>query len=262
MLSLDSNGDVIWVGASGGSAGAANNGLSFNSGAVQLGRDCSAPSGGDVLSNRLVPMNDHNLIFSDGGLSGGQDRVGLGINGCQPGAKLDVVRNNENADFDQFNTAISGANHDFSSQNAIGVKGLTDNPMNNYNAGGYFEGLNASGNVHGVRSFGMTHKGGLSAGGWFEACGSGINYGVYAEACNSHRDGRGPSYAGYFNGDVFTTGYYAPSDQRLKQNIKPVTNALDILSRINPKTYTFNTEAYPDLKLPSGTSYGVNVSGT
>lgn len=65
------------------------------------------------------------------------------------------------------------------------------------------------------------------------ACGAKHNFGIYGEVCASG------DYAGYFNGDVFTTGTYLPSDENLKQDIQPIENPTEILNSLNPKSYFF-----------------------
>jgi len=46
-----------------------------------------------------------------------------------------------------------------------------------------------------------------------------------------------------FAGNVYTTGSYTSSDQKLKQNIKDVTSAMDIIGQLKPKTYDFRQDA-------------------
>jgi len=57
-------------------------------------------------------------------------------------------------------------------------------------------------------------------------------------------------WAGYFSADVNTTGgYFTISDRRLKRNIKPITEALIIINKINPVSYYYDTEKYPGIGL-------------
>jgi Chaperone of endosialidase len=49
---------------------------------------------------------------------------------------------------------------------------------------------------------------------------------------------------------------YQSSDQNLKDNITPLTNASTILDQLTPKQYTFNKQIHPNLNLPSGQHYG------
>ena len=66
-------------------------------------------------------------------------------------------------------------------------------------------------------------------------------------------------YAGYFNGDIYATGaVYESSDARLKKNIKDVDNALDIISKLQPKHYEFRNDGnYAKLNLPRGKHFGL-----
>ncbi|MEM6686977.1 MAG: tail fiber domain-containing protein, partial [Bacteroidota bacterium] len=61
-------------------------------------------------------------------------------------------------------------------------------------------------------------------------------------------------YAGYFDGNVFTTGMYLPSDERLKTNIKDEKNALRKLKELDVVTYNFKGNKH--LNLPSELQHG------
>jgi hypothetical protein len=66
-----------------------------------------------------------------------------------------------------------------------------------------------------------------------------------------------PTYAGYFEGDVFCSNTYYYSDPKLKSNISDYTGALAILDKIPVKQYDFNTSQYPYMNLPLGHQVGV-----
>jgi hypothetical protein len=255
VLSLDDEGDVIWVATS----GAAHNGLSLNGTTVEFGQVCGSPGSAHLLSDRELPMNDHNLIFRDGNaLKPYFNRIGIGTPdpNCTPDAKLEVIRNIEGVDYDPINIAISGKNKDMTSGVAIAVNGETNNPSNQSNVGGNFVASDAQFNNQGVVGVGQSANGMNNFGGWFMACGNGTNTGIYASACNS--GGGSLSYAGVFNGDIMVNTTTYASDRRIKQNIQPITNALEILNRVQPKKYEFNRAAYPTLNLPTTKdNYGV-----
>ena len=83
--------------------------------------------------------------------------------------------------------------------------------------------------------------------------GSTINYGIYAQGPNSSYKG----YAGYFNGDVYTTGSYkTSSDARLKKDVNNLTSALGIINQLSPKTYHYKIEEFPNLHFPKELQYG------
>lgn len=76
-------------------------------------------------------------------------------------------------------------------------------------------------------------------------------YGLYATTLD------GP-YAGYFNGDIFSSGAYYGSDKNIKKNIREVSNAMSILKQLEPKNYEFKNEGnYASLHLPKGNHYGL-----
>jgi hypothetical protein len=94
-------------------------------------------------------------------------------------------------------------------------------------------------------------------GGRFEAIDTfGLNYGVYGQVSGSGSN----YYAGYFDGDVHTTGNYTrSSDAKLKSNIQPAKEDSIVarLLRLEPKTYEYNRSSYPYLSLPEGKQYGL-----
>ncbi|RZW44740.1 MAG: tail fiber domain-containing protein, partial [Flavobacteriaceae bacterium] len=64
-------------------------------------------------------------------------------------------------------------------------------------------------------------------------------------------------YAGYFNADIYLGGgIFGPSDQKLKRNIQPMTNALEKIMEIDPVTYYFNTDKFPGAFPENELTYG------
>ncbi len=76
------------------------------------------------------------------------------------------------------------------------------------------------------------------------------NYGVYAYAPTSN------GYAGYFSGNVYTTGAYQPSDARLKSDIAPLQGGLNTIMQLQAKRYTYDREQFDFMNLPEGEQYG------
>lgn len=54
-------------------------------------------------------------------------------------------------------------------------------------------------------------------------------------------------WAGFFNADVGCAGIYIGSDRKLKKDISPINNALNIVNQIEPVKYYYNTEKYPGI---------------
>ena len=68
----------------------------------------------------------------------------------------------------------------------------------------------------------------------------------------------GGDFAGYFNGDVLsTTGIFAVSDATLKENIETITDPMNILNSLVPKSYTFKQSENESMLLPQGVHYGI-----
>jgi hypothetical protein len=63
-------------------------------------------------------------------------------------------------------------------------------------------------------------------------------------------------YAAYFSGNVYCTGSYQPSDEKLKENIQPLQNALDKVMKLDVKTYSYKTTEFPEMNLPTDTQNG------
>jgi len=103
-----------------------------------------------------------------------------------------------------------------------------------YGYSSFSEGVRGVGNGWGVVGFGV----------------SGSSYGIYGTS--------GSGWAGYFNGKVFSTGGYTTSDQKLKQNIREFTSAMDIINKLKPKQYEFRQDGnYKLMNLPQGSHFGL-----
>ena len=79
---------------------------------------------------------------------------------------------------------------------------------------------------------------------------SNFNYGIYGVASTTN------GYAGYFNGNTYTTGAYQTSDAKFKSDIKPLVSGLTTLMALQPKTYVYDTDRFEFMNLPEGKQYG------
>jgi trimeric autotransporter adhesin len=77
--------------------------------------------------------------------------------------------------------------------------------------------------------------------------GTGTRYGVYGYAANGTTN-----WAGYFDGNVYTTGTYSSSDLNLKKNITNITSAISKLQAIRGVNFEWKTQA----EMPILKSYG------
>jgi hypothetical protein len=63
-------------------------------------------------------------------------------------------------------------------------------------------------------------------------------------------------YAAYFSGNVYCSGSYLPSDEKLKENIQPMQNALDKIMKLEVSTYNFKATEFPEMNLPTDRQNG------
>lgn len=59
-----------------------------------------------------------------------------------------------------------------------------------------------------------------------------------------------------FGSALASGGTWTNSDQKIKKNIQDVKNAMDIIRKLHPTTYSFKKEEYPALNLPGDRQYG------
>ena len=65
-------------------------------------------------------------------------------------------------------------------------------------------------------------------------------------------------YAGYFNGSVFSSVGFTPSDKNLKLNVKNISDAMEIINKLNPTQYEYRNDGnYKLMNLPQGNRYGL-----
>lgn len=75
------------------------------------------------------------------------------------------------------------------------------------------------------------------------------NYAVYGDANSGLSTHSPPVWAGYFAGDVFATGSYLPSDEKLKTNIQTAPSSLRRLQALGIKTYQYKPESREEISL-------------
>jgi hypothetical protein len=113
-----------------------------------------------------------------------------------------------------------------------------------------YEGLSAPGNVLGLYVDARSTDGiaDVGIGGRFE----GGQIGIQALAVDTN------GKAGFFFGDVFTSGTYSQgSDRRIKRNIHDLDGCLGKIMMLKPSAYEFRNEEFPGLCLPKGENYGL-----
>ncbi|MEI6438530.1 MAG: tail fiber domain-containing protein [Candidatus Omnitrophota bacterium] len=193
-----------------------------NSGTVTAGLGFFATLGGVNVSSGGVNVTAGGVNVTAGGVnvtaggitaSAGDVTViggNLGVGSATPGAKLDVAGNSNLGTAGIANTAT--VNGTLNVTTALGTATLTT--TKNY-----------------TTNYGITNSLGPDP---FLA----INLPVNITGLTSIG---GNNLSLILNGDIQGTGYYHSSDERLKQDIKPISAALRKINAINGVTYTFKT---------------------
>lgn len=264
VLSVDANGDVILVKDKTGSGPG-----------TSIGNYCgNTPA--PLAFHYQVPTNNFNYYFT--GDIANRDKVNIGhsCNTVNPG-KLNVTTASAS---DPNNT---GNSYTIYATNTNGIYGATNTGVygsaDNFAIPGTGMGIErgvwgyASGESDARGVYGQGGRATNSYGGYFEALApfSNTSYGVYAEARNgvsnnygiyatvggTSYNGSGPDWAGYFNGDVYTTSAsFYPSDKNLKKDIETMDNSLSIISRLRPVTYHYDVASNKGMSLPGSKQYG------
>lgn len=216
--------------------------------------------GAIVLSN----FNSTNQLV---GLSAQSINLGIGntigVNAISSGGNLNSIGvNSQSNGNSKYNFAFNGNARNgtvFSMAANLDVLGSTS-PLNQCINTEIFGGNNPIANNFGISST-VNNMGVVNYGGFFSAIGASQNIGVYGEA-NGSSTGTTPSpsqanLAGFFNGDVYISGSFGPSDQNLKEHIDTITNALSIIKQLKPKSFDYKHSSYPSMHLPSGKQYGL-----
>jgi hypothetical protein len=202
--------------------------------------------GGDVW------IGSHNAVTTPAVYAAFNGSVGIGSNNVINGYALTI---NTNSALSGINVTNPGTNPAFYSVksgagNVIDVEktSTTSNSATIYCSNG-----GSGWAIQAEANFGDGVLGYSSNGFGVYAVGN-DNNGLYAYTGNN-----AVYYAGYFIGDVYsTTGVYAGSDQKLKQNIQDFTSAMDIINQLKPKQYQFRHEGnYKLMNLPQGNHYGL-----
>ena len=180
----------------------------------------------------------------------------VGLNDATPDYLLDI----ENINLSLRSIYI---NHDntLSSSTMYGVYINADNTASNSGVSyaGYFDMTNNNDDAYGLYSLAFCDATDGSPAYAIRAYvdndnGTGAAYAIYGSVAGSST---GSKFAGYFNGDVYTTGSYLPSDRKLKTNLQPATaKVTDRLMQLPVTNFEYVKDKI-NMSLPSGRQTGL-----
>jgi hypothetical protein len=154
-----------------------------------------------------------------------------------------------------------------------GVYGTSDNSSGVYGISSNGVGVQGKGTVYGVigentsdasaNNAGVVGQSTLFSGTGVYGYANGVSGdGVYGYSASHYgivgASGKPQGFAAFFSGNTYATGTYQGSDSMLKQNIVELSSALDIISKLRPKSYTFRQDdKFNSMLLPDGKHYGL-----
>lgn len=234
------NGTEDRVGVYGQSLNNPNWGIGVQGLGGYIGVRGEAANGGyaGVFGHGAIGVHGEGLIDA-GGNSFGTGVYGYGATGLAGQGVVD-------SDIGVYGTGVSG-------NGFYGLYGIGVGDGN----GAYGFGVGGTGftGVFGGSGYqaGVGVEGYADGGGWGVDAYSTRSVGLVASTGNPDS-----SYAGVFNGSVYTSGLYAGSDRKLKQNVADMGGALALLNQLQPKTYEYRQDGdYKLMNLPKGKHYGL-----
>ncbi len=207
-----------------------SNGMTFGRGDMVFATGSSGAGNTVSAVNhaRMTIMNSGDVMFNN------SSDIGVG-NGLTTTASYPIHVNTTNRGYGVYvYNASSGSNR--------AIYGYSTSATSSaYGVYGYATGASTV-SKYGLRGYATT-------------TGASVVYGVYANTTTSST--ATSRYAGYFAGDVYCSGSYLPSYEKLKENIADAAPAMDRLLQLEIKEYSFNTKLQPHMNLPGGKQVGV-----
>jgi hypothetical protein len=171
VLSVDSNGDVVWVkvssGGSGNFGGAQNGSSVIGGNIVELGGPLGSASSAMLLNDREIPMGGRKILFSGTGVNS-SNQITIGSNPGIPG-KFNVVCNEYTSPNPGLSFAASFENYYAGGSAGAAYFASTQNKSLGRNLGIQCTAQNAFINTGLFSGAGPTQPGGVNIGGRFEA---------------------------------------------------------------------------------------------
>jgi len=201
-------------------------------------------------ANTIPYTLNNSLIYQDASSTPIANYIGIGT--TTPIGQLDVEMSSASTAADVTNALF---NTTITSGGSASINGLSMACVNNGTGNTY--GVYCAADISGINStsWGVNGVANIIGTGVTGATIIGV-YGNYNLGGNSNLTNT--YWAGYFNGPAgCTANAWTLSDMNLKNNIQPLTGALDNLMKLQPKTYTFKVNDYPGINFDQAPQMGL-----
>ena len=166
----------------------------------------------------------------------------IGIGTSAPGYLVDIAGDAAGTSYYNCNSTV----------NYVGNSDIRAYYGTSHPADGYGYGIQTYAGYYGGSFICNDGAYGFGVGAYGQATGTtGTQYGVYGYA-----GGGTTNYAVYASGLTYSTGGYSSSDAKLKKDVRVIDNAMAKINQLQPRTYTFKTDEYKYMGLPSEQQYG------
>ncbi|NGZ88640.1 tail fiber domain-containing protein [Psychroflexus maritimus] len=205
--------------------------------------------------------NDGGTVFAEQNLSSFTDAK-VGINNSSFAKALNIINESGSIGVDVFQNNTNIINTCYNATIPEGIKGqrnigydVSVNANSSENIGyrarvegqaNFRFGFQSSSVGEGITNFGISGS----------ASGADNNYGIFGRVSNTSGVSNNPGdFAGFFDGNITTTaGFFAPSDQKLKEGVNQLEFALEDLMKLQPKTYNYISSK--KINLAEGKQFG------
>lgn len=219
-----------------------------------------------ISNDTLFLAPNYEVVLPSQGVGGSNTEVLFNNNGTEDGSSLVYDATNEvfaigDNTVSDYNLYVYRPGSDYGADmtNIFGLRNGTSGATNGGTSWGIYS-VDAA--VKGYSYWGNNYSAGVAGYSYFD-------YGNSIGVIGGDQSGSGwgalgflttgyAYYAGYFNGNVGYTGTLSSvSDQRIKTNIEPLTDALEMVKNVDVKTYQYKSDgAYSDMNLAAGKQYG------
>lgn len=224
-----------------------------------IGNICTSTVKNPLITSWEVPLGNNNYVFSRN--AGSTGRVGVGAVSCVPGNLLEVNNSAPGTISGLRLTDLASATPVTSSSRVLSVDNNGDVMLVTASGSGVLNSCATTNYVPKTNSVGnfvcsQIFDNGTSVG---VGTNTGFTYGSWPSAVLVAGPNPPPAAGSVMlnvNGVTQSLAYFAISDQKFKKDISKINNALDLIKKMEGKTYFWRTDEFKEKGFPTNRQYG------